>query len=78
VRVFLMGDAVACAVAGQSLPAGHYTSIACSSRSYARRESPAAAAAWNARGLSEELLVDGARRSTLDELADWALWSTRR
>jgi uncharacterized protein involved in oxidation of intracellular sulfur len=32
----------------------------------------------DARGLSEELLVDGARRSTLDELADWALWSTRR
>lgn len=31
----------------------------------------------NARGLSEELLVEGARRSTLDELTDWTLWADK-
>jgi uncharacterized protein involved in oxidation of intracellular sulfur len=29
----------------------------------------------DARGLTEEQLVDGARRSTLDELTDWTLWA---
>jgi uncharacterized protein involved in oxidation of intracellular sulfur len=31
----------------------------------------------DARGLGEESLVEGARRSTLEELADWTLWADR-
>jgi uncharacterized protein involved in oxidation of intracellular sulfur len=31
----------------------------------------------DARGLTDEMLVDGARRSTLEELTDWALWADR-
>ncbi len=31
----------------------------------------------DARGLSEELLVEGARRSTLEELTDWTLWADK-
>jgi uncharacterized protein involved in oxidation of intracellular sulfur len=29
----------------------------------------------DARGLSEQMLVEGARRSTLEELTDWTLWA---
>jgi uncharacterized protein involved in oxidation of intracellular sulfur len=30
----------------------------------------------DARGISDELLVKAARRATLDELADWTLWTS--
>jgi uncharacterized protein involved in oxidation of intracellular sulfur len=29
----------------------------------------------DARGLGDQLLVEGARRSSLEELADWTLWA---
>lgn len=69
-RVFLMGDAVACAVAGQRLPDGYYhldrmlTAIG--------RHAPigCCGTCLDALGLSEEQLVDGARRSTPEELTD--------
>ena len=31
----------------------------------------------DARGIDEERLVEGARRSSLDELTDWTLWSDK-
>lgn len=31
----------------------------------------------DARGLSDGELVEGARRSSLDELTDWTLWADR-
>jgi uncharacterized protein involved in oxidation of intracellular sulfur len=29
----------------------------------------------DARGITEEMLVHGPRRSTMEELADWTLWA---
>jgi len=76
VRVFLMGDAVGCAMTGQKLPDGYYhldrmidtcarhgVDIAC------------CGTCMDARGISEDMLTKGTRRSTLDELADWTLWT---
>jgi uncharacterized protein involved in oxidation of intracellular sulfur len=31
----------------------------------------------DARGISEDRLVKGARRATLDELTDWTLWADK-
>jgi uncharacterized protein involved in oxidation of intracellular sulfur len=31
----------------------------------------------DARGIREEQLVDGARRSALEELTDWTLWADK-
>jgi len=31
----------------------------------------------DARALSDEALVEGARRSSLEELADWTLWADK-
>jgi uncharacterized protein involved in oxidation of intracellular sulfur len=31
----------------------------------------------DARGLTDDELVEGARRSTLDELADWTQWADK-
>jgi uncharacterized protein involved in oxidation of intracellular sulfur len=75
VRVFLMGDAVACAVAGQNLPDGHYHLDRMLKPLVRQARVACCGSCLDARGLSEELLVDGARPSTLDELADWALWA---
>ncbi len=75
VRVFLMGDAVACAVAGQKLAEGHYHLDRMLKPLVRRGEIACCGTCLEARGLRDEQLIDGARRSTLEELTDWTLWS---
>jgi len=70
VTVFLMADAVACAKAGQKVPDGYYN-LGLMAQSVARRgEVLLCGTCMNARGIGDAELVDGARRSTLDELAE--------
>jgi uncharacterized protein involved in oxidation of intracellular sulfur len=74
-RVFLFGDAVACAVAGQALPDGHYHLDRMLKPLIRRGEVGCCGTCLEARGLGEELLVEGARRSSLEELTEWTLWA---
>lgn len=74
-RVFLLGDAVACAVAGQELPEGHYHLDRMLKPLTRRGEVGCCGTCLDARGLTETQLIDGARRSTLEELVDWTLWA---
>ena len=76
-RVFLLGDAVACAIAGQQLPDGHYHLDRMIKGLLRRAEVGCCGTCLDARGLSEDQLVDGARRSTLEELTDWTLWADK-
>ena len=75
VRVFLLGDAVACAVAGQKLPDGHYHLDRMLMPLIRAGEVGCCGTCLDARGIGEEQLIDGARRSTLEELSDWTLWA---
>jgi uncharacterized protein involved in oxidation of intracellular sulfur len=78
VRIFLLGDAVGCATAGQKVPDGYYhldRMIESAARHGA--EVGCCGTCLDARGITEELLVKGARRSTLEELTDWTLWADR-
>ena len=77
VRVFLLGDAVACAIAGQQLPDGHYHLDRMLTGLLRRAQVGCCGTCLDARGLAEGLLVEGARRSTLDELTDWTLWADK-
>lgn len=77
VRVFLLGDAVACAIAGQQLPDGHYHLDRMLKGVLHRAEVGCCGTCLDARGLTEDLLVPGARRSTLEELTDWTLWADK-
>jgi uncharacterized protein involved in oxidation of intracellular sulfur len=77
VRVFLLGDAVACAVAGQQLPEGHYHLDRMLKPLLRRGQVGLCGTCMDARGLREEQMVDGARRSTLEELTDWTLWADK-
>ncbi len=78
VRVFLLGDAVGCAVAGQKVPDGYYH-LDRMIGSVARHggDVGCCGTCLDARGISEESLVEGAHRATLEELADWTLWADR-
>jgi uncharacterized protein involved in oxidation of intracellular sulfur len=74
VRVFLLGDAVGCAVAGQKVPAGYYhLERMISSAGRHGAEVGCCGTCLDARGITDERLVKGAHRSSLEELADWTL-----
>lgn len=69
VRVFLIGDAVACAKAGQKVPEGHYN--AGDMLRMAGGDVGLCGTCLDARGIGADEIVEGARRSTLSELAAW-------
>ena len=69
VRVFLMGDAVACAKAGQKVPEGYYN--AGDMVRMVGGEVGLCGTCMDARGLRDDDMVESARRSTLKALAEW-------
>jgi uncharacterized protein involved in oxidation of intracellular sulfur len=69
VRVFLMGDAVACAKSGQKVPAGYYN--AGDMVRMVGGEVRLCGTCMDARGITEAEVVETAHRSTLVELAEW-------
>ena len=74
-RVFLLGDAVACAVAGQQLPEGHYHLDRMLKPLIRSGAVACCGTCMDARALTEKQLVEGASCSTLEELTDWTLWA---
>ncbi len=78
VRVFLLGDASSCAKAGQKVPEGFYN-LEVMLRAVSLRGSAVGVCGtcMDARGIREEELAEGTRRSTLEELTDWTAWAER-
>jgi uncharacterized protein involved in oxidation of intracellular sulfur len=77
VTVFLMADAVACAKVGQKVPQGYYN-LELMVKSVARRgEVLLCGTCMDARGIADEELAEGTRRSTMDELAERTLAADR-
>lgn len=77
-KVFLIGDAVGCAVSGQVVPDGYYHLDRMVSAAGRRGAAiGCCGTCMDARGLSDEMLQEPARRSTLDELTDWVLWADK-
>lgn len=74
VRVFLLGDGVSCAVAGQQVPDGFYH-LDRMVASVVRHggEVGCCGTCLDARALTGVALVEGAHRSTMDELTDWTV-----
>lgn len=75
--MFLLGDAVACAIAGQQLPQGHYHLDRMHKGLLHRAQVACCGTCLDARELQEVMLVDGATRSTLEELTAWTLWADK-
>ena len=77
VTVFLMADAVACAKAGQKVPQGYYN-LELMVKAIGRGGGVLlCGTCMDARGITDAELVEGARRSTLDELAEATLAAER-
>ena len=78
VSVFLMGDAVGCGAAGQTTPNGYYN-LERMLKGLARKGARIGlcGTCLDARGIQADSLVEGARRSTMDELSDWTLEADR-
>lgn len=78
VKVFLIGDAVACAKAGQKVPAGYYNAgdmLGMVGR--AGGEIGVCGTCIDARGIAAEELVEGASRSSMEMLASWTQWADK-
>lgn len=78
VRVFLIGDAVGCAMADQKVPNGWYhldRMIESAARHGA--EVGCCGTCMDARGISEAMLTKGSQRSSLEELTDWTVWADK-
>ncbi len=77
-RVFLMGDAAGCAKADQQTPQGYYN-IERMLRAIANRKAEigVCGTCMDARGIAADELMEGTRRSSLDELTEWTLQADR-
>jgi len=73
-RLFLIGDAVACAKSGQKVPPGYYNTE--TMLGAAIRHGAAVGVCGtciDARSITDADLTTGSRRSTMDELTSWTL-----
>lgn len=78
VRVFLIGDAAACAKRNQKVPQGYYNlEVMLGAVTRRRGEVSVCGSCMDARGITDEDLVPGTRRSNMEELAGWTLWADR-
>ena len=73
-RLFLIGDAVACAKTGQKVPSGYYNTQNMLGAVIRHGGMVGVCGSCiDARGIAESELAEGARRSSLDELTAWTL-----
>lgn len=70
VTVFLMGDAVSGAKRGQKTPDGYYNAERMVRRVATKGRVLLCGTCMDARGITDDDIVDGAQRSTMDALAE--------
>lgn len=77
-KVFLLGDAVGCALGGQKTPDGYYN-LDTMVRSLTRKGAPVGCCGtcMEARGITDGMLSEGAHHSSMDELTEWTLWADK-
>lgn len=79
VRVFLIGDGASCAKSGQKVPEGYYN-MQLMLNKVVRAVSNGVGVCGScmaARGIAEAELVEGAHKSSMNELAEWTEWADK-
>lgn len=78
VRMFLLGDASACAKRGQKVPQGYYN-VADMLGIVVRRGGKigVCGTCMEARGITDAELAEGTQHSTMAELAEWHQWADK-
>lgn len=78
VRVFLIGDAVACAKVGQKVAQGFYNIQLMVDRVVrGKGQVGVCGSCMDARGINATELSGGAERSSMEELAQWTQWADK-
>ncbi|MEX2247807.1 MAG: DsrE family protein [Dehalococcoidia bacterium] len=78
VQVFLIGDGASCAKRGQQTPDGYYNlERMLSGIGRHGGEISVCGSCLDARGLADTDLIEGARRGSLDQLAEWTVAADR-
>ena len=77
ITVFLLADAVVCAKHGQILPEGYYSLERMLKGVSRKGEVLLCGSCMDARGLTDDEIIEDARRSTMDELAERTLAADR-
>jgi len=77
-RIFLVGDGASCAKSGQRVPQGYYNiETVLKALGQSRCTVGVCSTCMDARGLKDTDLVQGARRSSLNEMTEWTLWADK-
>jgi uncharacterized protein involved in oxidation of intracellular sulfur len=78
VKLFLIGDAAACAKGGQKVPEGFYNLQVMLGR-VVRNGAPigVCGTCLDARGINETELIEGSHKSTMAELTAWTQWADK-
>ncbi len=76
IKIFLIGDGAQCSKRGQNVPQGYYN-IELMLKNVIRHngEIGVCSSCMDARGIVDDELVEGTKRSSLEELTDWTLWA---
>jgi uncharacterized protein involved in oxidation of intracellular sulfur len=78
VKVFLIGDAAACAKSGQKVPEGFYNLQLMLSRVVRNRaQIGVCGTCMDARGIAVTELIEGTHKSTMAELTAWTQWADK-
>lgn len=78
IKLFLLGDAVACAKTGQKVPQGYYNiEVMLRAPVRAGAEIGVCGSCMDARGLTDGDLAPGGFRSTMDQMAEWVRWADK-
>ena len=78
VKMFLIGDASACAKKGQKVPQGYYNTgdmLGMVVRNGG--EAGVCGTCIDARGIAADDLIEGVSRSTMDQLTAWTQWADK-
>ena len=71
IQMFLLADAVGCAKAGQKVPEGYYNVQVMLGKVLRKGQVALCGTCMDARGMSEIEIMEGAKRGTLAQLAEW-------
>lgn len=71
IQLFLLGDAVGCAKAGQKVAEGYYNVQVMLGKVLRKGQVALCGTCLDARGISETELIEGVKRGTMAQLAEW-------
>lgn len=78
VKIFLIGDGVACGKSNQKVPQGYYNvETMLKNTAHHGAEVGICGSCLDARGIGATELAEGTKRSSLEELTNWTLWADK-